>query len=364
LHIGLPDGPKHRIHELSSGERQALIIISRVFRAGEGHSLIAIDEPDAYLHPSLSSRLLTALYAGLRSGGRMIVATHSPSILDSLPPDAIFRLSHDRAPSIVESEDQRLSLYREAGFRASALTQADLLVVVEGDFDAVALPQLVPELGSAAIRVAGGRSQVLKTVESLSAYDIPIIGVIDADIFAEAPSPSIADRIVVWPAADIEGTLLREDSTLEELASGNLVKAELHDTDKLRTKINEHLAIFRDRAIAEIAQRQLRTRANIDWPSPRGDASLARLRALANNLPQFSVGDIDAAIASAENEWERHLPSPWAIVRGKWILPALNREISDFRSGEALMSALLARRPENVTIQAFATLVRQLAKRA
>jgi hypothetical protein len=135
-------------------------------------------------------------------------------------------------------------------------------------------------------------------------------------------------------------------------------------TDKLRTKINEHLAIFRDRAIAEIAQRQRRTRANIDWPSPRGDASLARLRALANNLPQFSVGDIDAAIASAENEWERHLPSPWAIVRGKWILPALNREISDFRSGEALMSALLARRPENVTIQAFATLVRQLAKRA
>ena len=47
--------------DLSSGERQALIIISRVLRAGAGHSVVIIDEPDAYLHPNLSQRLIQAL---------------------------------------------------------------------------------------------------------------------------------------------------------------------------------------------------------------------------------------------------------------------------------------------------------------
>ncbi|QWC85583.1 ATP-binding protein [Nocardioidaceae bacterium] len=54
LRIRIPAGSVHDVQELSSGERQALIIISRVLRAGAGHSLVLIDEPDAYLHPQLS----------------------------------------------------------------------------------------------------------------------------------------------------------------------------------------------------------------------------------------------------------------------------------------------------------------------
>lgn len=359
LYIELPGGQRHRVHELSSGERQALIIISRVFRAGEGHSIIAIDEPDAYLHPSLSARLLNALHSGLQDGGRMFVATHSPSILDSLPPEAIYRLSHGKAPTLVESEDERLSLYREAGFRASALTQADLLVVVEGDYDSTVLAQLVPELGSAAIRVADGRTQVFKTVEALSAYDLPIIGAVDADVFADPPSKSIADHIAVWPAADIEGTILQDEACLDALIAGSLIRSEYRDKQKLRDRINEHLCRYREQAIAEMAQRTLRNRSNITWPSPRGSDSLTQLRAMAGALPQLQGSDIETAIQAAEAEWNRNLPSPWRLVRGKWILPALNRDISEFRSGEALMSALLARQPQMSALADFAAMVRR-----
>lgn len=363
LYIEMPGGRRHRVPELSSGERQALIIISRVFRAGEGQSLIAIDEPDAYLHPSLSARLLNALRSGLQDGGRMFVATHSPSILDSIPPDAIYRLSYDAPPALVETEDERLSLYREAGFRASALTQASLLVVVEGDYDSTVLPQLVPELGSAAIRVAEGRSQVFKTVEALSGYDLPILGVVDADVFAEAPNSSIAGRITIWPAADIEGTILQEDSCLDEMVAGKLVKAEYQDKEKLKATIRSHLENYRDQAIAEMTQRSLRNQTNIAWPSPRGDDPLARLRAMAGGLPQLEGAQIEAAIAAAESEWKRNSSSLWTLVRGKWILPALNREISEFRTGDALMSALLARQPQIVALKQFAAQVVQTAKR-
>lgn len=54
LRIVTPDGSQHAVQDLSSGERQALIIISRILRAGTGHSVVMIDEPDAYLHPNLS----------------------------------------------------------------------------------------------------------------------------------------------------------------------------------------------------------------------------------------------------------------------------------------------------------------------
>ncbi len=85
LRIGLADGSTHSVNDLSSGERQALIVISRVFRAGEGRSFVVIDEPDAYLHPALSTRLLKALRPGLGEHGRMLVATHSPAIPTQLP---------------------------------------------------------------------------------------------------------------------------------------------------------------------------------------------------------------------------------------------------------------------------------------
>ena len=94
--------------------------------------LVLIDEPDAYLHPHLSQRLIDALTEAVGESGQLIVATHSPSILDRLPASSILRLSHGSAPRLVADEDERLELYRAAGFRASALTQSDLLMIVEG----------------------------------------------------------------------------------------------------------------------------------------------------------------------------------------------------------------------------------------
>lgn len=156
LRIATPDGFQHAVQDLSSGERQALIIISRILRAGSGHSVVMIDEPDAYLHPHLSRRLALALEQAVGPAGQLVVATHSPAVLDTISPSSIVRLSHTHAPTLVTDESERLEVYRDAGFRASSLTQSDLLVITEGDTDTALLPLLLPDLARATMRGAGG----------------------------------------------------------------------------------------------------------------------------------------------------------------------------------------------------------------
>lgn len=361
LRIQLPGGETHAVHELSSGERQALIIVSRVFRAGEGHSLVAIDEPDAYLHPALSSKLLQALRPGLGTMGSLIMATHSPSILDSLPPDAIVRLSYGSSPSIVESESDRLALYREAGFRASTLTQADALLVTEGDFDVATLPQLLPILGSVGLKSAGGRAEVLKTVGTLSAYDLPIVGVVDADVRAVAPSPELAPLIHVWPAADIEGVLLSDDQFLSAALEGQLVNVEAFPSiGDLKAVLHELLVSFKDNAIAELAQRILREQTSISWPSPRGEDPIVRLNDLARDTAALSGDVISGAVQQATDAWDNALPMPWTMVRGKWILNSFVQRTTAFKNGDGFVNGVLARQPHIAAIDALGEKVRAL----
>ncbi|MBO4256814.1 AAA family ATPase [Streptomyces griseorubiginosus] len=360
LRIELPGSGFHSVEDLSSGERQALVIISRVFRAGEGHSIIAIDEPDAYLHPALSTKLLTALQIGLREGGRLLIATHSPSILDSLPPQAIYRLSHENPPTIVESEGERIDLYREAGFKASSLTQASLLVATEGEFDEGILPQLVPILGGSSIRGRGGRAQVLKALESLVEYDVPIVGVVDADVMAPPPDPSIFSRCFMWPAADIEGVLLSDENFLQAAISAALVKPEYRSIAALNHLLKNLLFESKNQAIAEIAQRILRSENSFNWPSPRGNDAIARLRQAADLAPRLAPADIEAAITRAEREWNDALPTPWKIVRGKWILGPFVSAATDFKRGAAFLEAVAATNPKIPTLEEFGKFAKEV----
>lgn len=359
LRIGLPDGATHPVHDLSSGERQALIIISRVFRAGEGQSFVVIDEPDAYLHPALSTRLLKALRLGLGRHGRLLVATHSPAILDAILPSGIVRLSHDKPPQVVGSESERVALYREAGFRASALTQSEVLVLTEGDFDASVISQLLPAVTSNSMQAAGGREPVLKQVKSLSKYDVPIVGVVDADVRASAPSNEIRDRIHVWPAADIEGVLLQDDAFILKALEGKLLKsATCPDLGSTRRVLQELLLSQRDNAIAEYAQRVLKEQARIVWPTPRGTDPLDRLRDVAA-VTQTSVNAtmIETAIKDAEAAWSNALPSPWTMVRGKYIIGTFVSRHTVVGSAADFVTAVLAHAPRVSAIEALGEVI-------
>ncbi len=102
------------------------------------------------------------------------------ALLDSVPTNAILELRRGAAPALLQSEGDRIASYRSAGFRASELTQSDLLVVTEGDSDAGLLTAIEPSFARAALRAAGGRSRVVQLVTELSHFDIPIVASLTA----------------------------------------------------------------------------------------------------------------------------------------------------------------------------------------
>lgn len=361
LRIQTPLGDVHQVRDLSSGERQALIIISRVLRAGTSIPLVMIDEPDAYLHPHLSKRLILALEDGVGSDGQLIVATHSPAILDGVPPAAILRLQHSGPPRAVADEAERLELYRSAGFRSSALTQSDLLLITEGTTDASLLSFAVPELSSASIRSAGGKAQVLREVEQLKPYDLPILGVVDLDLnLTEIPAHIEAD-IFVWPAADVEGVYLSSDEALQMMIDLGYMKDGFSNVEQLRELLNELCLSQHENVVAEIARQQAVRMSGYEWPSPKGENALARLRAAVAEARPISVDALDAEIERAEALWVAASSDLLRIVRGKYVLSTFAVRASEMKSGRALLEGVARQRPVVAAIEEFTAKVKSRA---
>lgn len=313
-----------------------------------GHAVVLIDEPDAYLHPHLSRRLALALERAVGPAGQLIMATHSSTILDTVPTSGIVRLAHQEAPRLVADEEERLEVYREVGFRASALTQSDFLLVTEGDFDAAILPLLLPELARASVKSTGGRHQALADVARLAPYSIPVIGVVDADVLAPAIPTGLETRVVVWETADIEGMLLADDATLEVMVARGLSKSPFLTVEALRGELDALLAQQHDNFLAEAAQRLLRTNNQTTWPSPKGDNPVERLRAAVGDMIAPTEQDLERRLTEAEALWQQHegAHTLWKIVRGKYIAGAFAESCSHMRSASALLESVARAQPD------------------
>jgi hypothetical protein len=97
------------------------------------------------------------------------------------------------------------------------LTQSDLLVLTEGESDVSLLSLQFPELARATVRAVGGRVRVIREVEQLAPYELPVLGVVDRHVIRPPVPDEISGRITVWPAADIQGVYLSDDAALETM---------------------------------------------------------------------------------------------------------------------------------------------------
>lgn len=78
-----------RLSQLSSGEKQALYILIHALRAGL-NSLI-VDEPELSMHIDWQRQLIDAITA-LNPEAQIIMATHSPEIMATIPDKSIFEI--------------------------------------------------------------------------------------------------------------------------------------------------------------------------------------------------------------------------------------------------------------------------------
>ena len=88
-------GPKYSELHMAAGERAILRIAQDVGQMKD--ALVLIDEVEASLHPRLQELLLLELQQlALRNGLQVIVTTHSPVVLNTVPPHG--RIFLDRSP--------------------------------------------------------------------------------------------------------------------------------------------------------------------------------------------------------------------------------------------------------------------------
>jgi ABC-type transport system involved in cytochrome c biogenesis ATPase subunit len=78
LIVEVRNGAKHGLSELSSGEKQVIVLMAELLRHWRPGSLVLIDEPELHLHSHWQTRLWEALIDWQRErGGQVIVATQS-----------------------------------------------------------------------------------------------------------------------------------------------------------------------------------------------------------------------------------------------------------------------------------------------
>lgn len=166
-----------------------MLLKTRASLQGQDANILAIDEPEAHLHPSSQRSLAKMLKA---SGSQKILVTHSPTIAGSFEPDEIVVIRSDG--SAVQPEEGFLS--GDAGMLArwwigsqlEPLT-AGVVIAVEGPSDRIIVNRVASSLGldldqHDVVVVETSGSGDMKVVESIfgkAGFDIPLFELIDAD---------------------------------------------------------------------------------------------------------------------------------------------------------------------------------------
>ena len=190
------------IDEASDGVKAFTGIITEVM-AGDP-SVILVDEPEAFLHPSLASKLAQEVArAALSADKRIFVSTHSPQFvmgcIQSGAPVNIIRLTYRAgvATARVLPSNEILELIRHPLLRSTGLLSGlfyEFVVVTESDADRAfyqevneRLLQFRPDWGipNCLFLNAQNKQTVQTLLRPLRKLGIPAAGIVDVDVLKE-----------------------------------------------------------------------------------------------------------------------------------------------------------------------------------
>ena len=219
--------------DLSSGEKVLLQLVLWLFSArkdGVFPKLLLLDEPDAHLHPAMTTQFLDVISEVLvkQHGVRVIMTSHSPSTVAMAPEGSVFQLERGSTEiTLVTNRDDIISVLT-AGVITVSRTTKYCFVEDEGDVafytalnailsdkgpsrDRMALepsPTLVfipASIGTGSSKISGGSTVVAKWVNKLDDGHLKGIffGIIDDDDGAPA-----TDRVFAIGRYSFENYLL------------------------------------------------------------------------------------------------------------------------------------------------------------
>ena len=203
--------------------------------------VIIVDEPEAFLHPSLAFRLGKEIANGsVTEGKRVFAATHSSQFVMgailSGAKVAIIRLTYDRGVATARalSSDDLTMLMRDPLLRSARVLEAlfySYVIVCEADADRAFYQEINERLlasndprgiPNTLFLNANGKQTIPRIIEPLRKLGIPSAGIVDIDI--------VKDRGEEWtrhfaacgiPNSEYQPYGVRRASALDSLRSAN-----------------------------------------------------------------------------------------------------------------------------------------------
>lgn len=208
--------------ELGEGSRNMVVLaLLRSYASNlrgdtEGGGILALEEPEIYLHPQARRHLAAVLRQIAEAGIQVVISTHSSSFVDTEHFDCVGRVVKVPDPEyrgrrytrlVTVSKDVLVSRCVATGVPAGKVTESNIaefyrttsnpmlneaffaraVVLVEGETEELALPEYLAAvgidcdlLGISIIRV-GGKSQLPKYWRLFGAFEIPMVVMCDND---------------------------------------------------------------------------------------------------------------------------------------------------------------------------------------
>lgn len=233
VEVGFEAGQKalfQNIKDLGTGVEQLLLML--VVGQTTASSILAIEEPETNLHAG-AQRELSAHINAWASRYPVVIATHSPVLLDAVEVSRLYEVRRDGARSSVSEvagvDDRSLGILESLGVRHGDILSSERLLLVEGEqTDRVVLQAWFPELRRrglvAIVPTRGGDAvwyldMVREIVERADRLPRPMLFLRDRD---ELP-PSALQRLGALPHVhvlqrrELENYLLMPDAIVAVL---------------------------------------------------------------------------------------------------------------------------------------------------
>jgi energy-coupling factor transporter ATP-binding protein EcfA2 len=134
-----------RLTHCGTGVEQVLALATFVLTSPPG-SIILLDEPHSYLHPSAERDVIAFLAS--HSEHRYLISTHSAVLINSVPPNRIIHLAPGETGARRKQETTEVSaMLQTLGYKNSDFLFNDRLIFVEGESDQEILPLLLERTG-------------------------------------------------------------------------------------------------------------------------------------------------------------------------------------------------------------------------
>jgi predicted ATPase len=140
VHMG---GRSIPLEALGSGIHEVFMLAADIVIRND--DLVLLEEPETHLHPSLQRKLMMFLTSKTES--QIFITTHSSVIIDTCGANIFGVTSHEGAARVTPlmTNQDRFSVCRNLGYKASDLLQSNCVIWVEGPSDRIYIASWLKE---------------------------------------------------------------------------------------------------------------------------------------------------------------------------------------------------------------------------